>query len=353
MRTLVRILLSRGTLIALASSVALVFGSIYIAVAEQRLFEVLVLWALAILFVVLAGLDRRLRLNGHQVDDVSRRLKKVEAKQRSSAKEVEIDRRKGVALMSDAVRDVLQSAEGRRRLDVAEQESRAEQRWKQLAPQLALLVGPGVVSETAALADLFRTLDPDGLLPLPTDFSAAPSTIHSLVSEVLDRELDVQILECGSGSSTVWLAAACRKVGRGTVVALEHDEEYAEATRRALTRCGLGDFAEVRHAQLSAIEVEGQSFRWYNPDSLNGIERVDLLFVDGPPGRVGHLARYPAYPMTRPLLSDGALVVMDDATRDDERRSLELWRALPDMGGELLPTTGVGRAVHLRWRRQG
>lgn len=175
-----------------------------------------------------------------------------------------------------------------------------------------------------------------------------------MVAEVLDATKDLQILECGSGMSTVWLAAACRHAGRGSVVALEHAERYATETRRALRRCGLQDYARVAHAPLQRLNQGERTFRWYDRSGYGGLDRVDVLFVDGPPGSIGPLARYPAFPVLVPLLSDGALIVVDDAQRSDESTIVEEWKAAASaMGGALSGTSRAGRAVLLRWHPSG
>lgn len=207
------------------------------------------------------------------------------------------------------------------------------------------------LAEMTALLNLFGFLGPSGLLPLPTDYSATPRTIHAMVAEILDAPTDLKILECGSGMSTVWLAAACRHAGHGSVVALEHADRYATETRKALSRCGLQDYATVVDAPLQRLDLGDRTFRWYDRRGFGGLDRVDVLFVDGPPGSTGPMARYPAFAVLRPLLSDGALIVVDDAQRSDESRTVEEWRAAaPGMGGALAVTARPGRALLLRWR---
>lgn len=55
---------------------------------------------------------------------------------------------------------------------------------------------------------------------------------------------------------------------------------------------------------------------------------VDVLIVDGPPGLTGDWARYPAYPLLREKLRPGAIVLIDDAQRTDERSIVEAWLEL-------------------------
>ena len=52
-----------------------------------------------------------------------------------------------------------------------------------------------------------------------------------------------------------------------------------------------------------------------------------LLVVDGPPGTVRPMARYPALPVLLNRLAADATVVMDDARRPDEQAIAERWAA--------------------------
>lgn len=160
------------------------------------------------------------------------------------------------------------------------------------------------------------------------------------------------VVECGSGSSTVWLAAACRSRGRGRVVALEHDESYAAQTAAALADNGLSDLAEVRHAPLESVQLDGEPWRWYERGAWADLRAVDVLFVDGPPGVTGPLARYPALPLLAETLQDGALVVLDDTHRSDESEILSRWQQ-EGPRGRLGDADRVGRSSLARWHVSG
>jgi predicted O-methyltransferase YrrM len=159
------------------------------------------------------------------------------------------------------------------------------------------------------------------------------------------------VVECGSGSSTVWLAAACRERGRGRVVALEHDPDYGEQTGAALAANGLTDHAEVRVAGLEPLELDGETFQWYARGAWSDLTGIDLLFVDGPPGATGPHARYPALPVFAPGLQDDAVVVLDDTVRAEEAEILRRWQELRLAGGHLGRARPTGRASQARWHR--
>jgi predicted O-methyltransferase YrrM len=187
---------------------------------------------------------------------------------------------------------------------------------------------------------MFRPADE---VPALGGYAATPQTILRLTSMVWRLPPDALIVECGSGSSTVWLALACRQAGHGRVVALEHHDHYAGLTKEALARHGLDDIAEVRVAPLAPVTVGGEKHDWYAGSTWSDLRGIDLLFVDGPPGHLGPRARYPALPLLADALDDGAVVALDDAQRPDEADIATDWLAA-DVDGIRLGDEGlVGR----------
>ena len=62
---------------------------------------------------------------------------------------------------------------------------------------------------------------------------------------------------------------------------------------------------------------------------LRGLqEKIDFLFVDGPPGKLQPFSRYPALPVLMPHLSPDAHILVDDGLRDNEAKMIDLWRDL-------------------------
>jgi predicted O-methyltransferase YrrM len=131
------------------------------------------------------------------------------------------------------------------------------------------------------------------------------------------------VVECGSGLSTVTIARALDATPGGHLHTLEHIPAWADTTRAALAAEDLDDLATVIDAQL----VDG----WYDPAALVHLpERgIDLLLVDGPPAGEREIedSRYPALPALAERLAANAIVVLDDADRDGERRAFDRWLA--------------------------
>lgn len=181
-----------------------------------------------------------------------------------------------------------------------------------------------LLSEVQAMNQLFNRFSPEATLPLVAGWALNPTGLLGLTDLVDGSDRGV-VVECGSGTSTLWLAYAVRRKGRGKVIALEHSAEYAERTRMVLHAHELDDFADVLHMPLVTRHTKRGEFSWYDTESLTIDNQIDLLVVDGPPGNSGPCARYPALPLFSEMLAPGAHVLLDDTNRQEEQKVVDLW----------------------------
>jgi len=190
-------------------------------------------------------------------------------------------------------------------------------------------------------ADLARLLARLGLASdaaYDAHWSAAPDFLDLLASH-MQQARPRQTVECGSGLSTLVLARCCALNGTGHVHSLEHGPEFAARTRTELLREGLADYATVIDAPLVEVSLAGESYRWYDLGGLHS-GNIDMLVIDGPPGHVQRHARYPALPMLAGRLSDSALLLLDDAARNDEQEVVRLWlERYPALAHEYIAVT--------------
>lgn len=177
----------------------------------------------------------------------------------------------------------------------------------------------------------------------PALLQRALDGVHGMSTWAITRQLAVwiartcearkpqSILELGSGMSTVALAIYAARHGT-RVVSLEHDKSWLDAISTKLERMGLRQHVELIHAPLDKTP-DGP---WYRVDLgsvlMEGIIRgeqskpmFDMVLVDGPPADVG--GRGAVMNAIRPRLAPGAMVLVHDALRDEERAQLERWRA--------------------------
>ena len=184
--------------------------------------------------------------------------------------------------------------------------------------------------------------------------------------QLIRRHRPKLVMELGSGSSTILLAAALRANGSGRLISVEHDDKHARATAQLLEQAGLSGWVQPVKAPLADCSVGDRTFSWYALEPLLSTlsEKIDFLFVDGPPGKIQSLSRYPALPILAPHLSPRSLVFVDDGGRDDEMEMIERWRALDDVTFEseeldflphspvLLTIAGESRVAELRVARE-
>jgi predicted O-methyltransferase YrrM len=133
------------------------------------------------------------------------------------------------------------------------------------------------------------------------------------------------ILEMGSGLSTRVLLQASQLLKHPSQISsVDHDPDFIKETRSTIS----ADLAERLGLQLAPLVIRkfGEDFLptyRIDPGKFASRSPVDLCLIDGPPiglgGREGTL--YQVLPFCRP----GTCVLLDDATRENERKVLEKW----------------------------
>lgn len=164
--------------------------------------------------------------------------------------------------------------------------------------------------------------------PLPTmgGWAISPDFAKNIIDLVIERKPRL-ILEASSGVSTILASYCLKKIGEGKVISLEDEKKYVDNSSKELLKHGLKDIATVIHATLEEIEIAGEKWLWYDTTKLNDIKAIDMLIIDGPAqyGRDEKMIRYPALPLLFESLSDDAIILIDDADRNDEKQMIELW----------------------------
>jgi predicted O-methyltransferase YrrM len=193
------------------------------------------------------------------------------------------------------------------------------------------------VAQTEPIVTLASRIPLRRPLPPMRGYAIAPDFALMLYDLVIDEKPEL-VVETGSGVSTLIVAYALEKLGRGRVVALDHDAAYAEKTRAEIARHGLEAYASVVHAPLEPIEIDGKRYRWHARSALDGLGPIDLVVDDGPPKYLGPMLRYASLPVFAPKLSPRGFVVLD-VVGDEERTILDLWRQrFPEFAQERLAT---------------
>ncbi|HEY3066294.1 MAG TPA: hypothetical protein VGL09_10925 [Methylomirabilota bacterium] len=127
------------------------------------------------------------------------------------------------------------------------------------------------------------------------------------------------ILECGSGATTLLLAALAGR--RGVEVwSLEHLPAWRDKVVRAAR--WISPHATVLLAPLRAYG----DFEWYTVPPDGWPRPFEIVVCDGPPWTTQG-GRYGLLPVMREHLADGATILLDDAHRPDEQEVLRRWQA--------------------------
>ena len=181
------------------------------------------------------------------------------------------------------------------------------------------------IEETRALVAL---QEPRFSIPLPwSAWALPPRGLLEVLKTIQQFEAPV-VVDCGSGVSTLHMARAVREIGRGRVIALEQDADWAEYIRRMLARNGLDQWATIVVAPLEPVQLLDRQTSWYalSAGALPSDARIDVVVVDGPRGTEGELTRLGALPRLWDKLSNRAVVFLDDTNRPDEAMICKLWR---------------------------
>jgi len=157
-------------------------------------------------------------------------------------------------------------------------------------------------------------------------WSISTEFLETLIRQIYTNKPDL-IVECGSGTSTVVAASCLKEIGKGKIISLDHEKHYAEKTRNLLKAEGVQDYSTVIHAPLKKHKLMNTEYLWYDfSPSSHLASTIDMLVVDGPPGNLKNLSRYPAVPLLKEYLSDDIIVMLDDTQRSDEQKISASWK---------------------------
>jgi predicted O-methyltransferase YrrM len=196
---------------------------------------------------------------------------------------------------------------------------------------------------------VYAKLEGRAALPPMRRWALSPDLAAILV-DLIEEHSPGFVVELGSGSSTIVMARALERFGKpdAAIRSVDHEASFADISRGRVDREGLATRAEVVHAPLQSIATPWGPATWYDPAAFAGLPPIDLLVVDGPPESTGPFARRPALGVLAEHLAPGAVIVVDDASRPDERAMVADWQAAyPDIEVTRRPTE-KGTAI-LRW----
>jgi hypothetical protein len=167
-------------------------------------------------------------------------------------------------------------------------------------------------------------------------WSAADDYLRTSIVHAL--ETTDAILECGSGLSTLLLAAIAKQRGLQYWV-LEHSAHWADKVRHHLVRHDISG----AHIWVGSLR-EYAGYAWYDPPLHWMPKRFSLVVCDGPPADT-HGGRYGLVPVMGSRLGPGCVILLDDAVREEERAIARRWQA--ELGAECTLLEGQSPFIRL------
>jgi predicted O-methyltransferase YrrM len=177
-----------------------------------------------------------------------------------------------------------------------------------------------------SLFSIFSLLKLNHPLPPMREWAISPDFAAKIIALIYERKPQL-IVEASSGVSTLVSAYCLKQIGRGNVLALEHEAQYAQLSNGNVHRHGLQEIAQVIHAPLTSVSIGDRTWLWYDFEKIRHLlQPIDFLIIDGPPGDLQPLSRYPVLPLLWDVLSQDAIVLLDDGDRPDEQAVVARWQ---------------------------
>lgn len=177
------------------------------------------------------------------------------------------------------------------------------------------------VESTIQLESVFGFAHP---LPPSRSWAASPDLIVEILNQIRDRKPQL-IVELGSGLSTVWIARVLEQNGFGKLVSIDHEAHFAEKTRAQLAVHGLESLVDLRVGALEEQRWVDGTQSWYPQGLFDGLEKIDLLIVDGPPRNDTETYRWPAMWELETRMNSSATIILDDVIRQEEADLAKAW----------------------------
>lgn len=174
-----------------------------------------------------------------------------------------------------------------------------------------------------ALFYLNKFFEYDKTLPPFRGSAISTESALKLIDTIKETKPKI-VLEMGSGTSTLITALALKQNGDGKIISLEHLKRFVEYNNKPIEQHGVLDYAEILYAPLRKYTLAEGEWEWYDYE-YKLEDKIDIMTVDGPPGFLQDLSRFPALDLMYEHLSDQAVIFIDDTKRDDERKMIEMW----------------------------
>ncbi|MCB0805048.1 MAG: class I SAM-dependent methyltransferase [Bacteroidales bacterium] len=179
-------------------------------------------------------------------------------------------------------------------------------------------------SQIESLFAIYNLLKIDGILPPFRGWAISPDFASIILKKIRNNKAE-QILECGSGVSTIIIGYLLKQRGSGHLYTLEHDAEYAKKTQTQLEKNNLSEYVTILQSELISHSIHNNTWQWYDYSGIGNGQLFDMLIIDGPPFQLQPKSRYPALPLLDKNLNNKAIILIDDCKREEDSEVVKQW----------------------------
>lgn len=152
-------------------------------------------------------------------------------------------------------------------------------------------------------------------------------TTLEFLKDFIDNNEVNSILEFGSGVSTEFWS---EQLSQAHVISYENSRRYRKITASRVHKHA--NNIHVRFGPLRIMKLFGRRYISYKTGSYlkkNAPKSFDLVLIDGPPGFL--YSREATLLQAIDHISENTQIILDDASRDIERATIERWSEMFDM----------------------
>ena len=153
--------------------------------------------------------------------------------------------------------------------------------------------------QTEDLFSIYFSVLPEKPLPDMMTWAASPDFLKHILLQIEENNIE-NIIELGSGLSTVVIGRFLKKRKLGKLLSIDHKEEFSSKTKKLLDIHDINKQVTIQTRQLTNVKIDANDWEWYDLEGFNPENKFDMLIVDGPPAQsIDMMKRYPELPLLK------------------------------------------------------
>jgi len=146
--------------------------------------------------------------------------------------------------------------------------------------------------------------------------------IGRLLSKLVVRERRGNVLEFGAGISSLVFSKSLAEIGGGSLTSVEENPSWCANVWQEVQSFETVDSRLIASKVALRVDSRGLYYRYVDIEPIRERGLFDLVFIDAPFGGVGRDGGLYA---ALDNIAVGGLIVLDDAARVSEQRTLRRW----------------------------